>query len=195
MISILAILAQDPDTGIITYGDSQIRHRHKSRVVLEFLDFYRADGADNLKYLIFDSQFTTYQHLKNLDNSSIPIKFITIRRRGKSIVKELNALDKSQWKTVRVPAADGKGRLLKVLKGYDKNIRQIAITGNGKIKPALIITNDFELPREKIIRKYAQRWLVEEETPCSSFTQCIRTFPKSTPILDAESKNSLHSRY
>ena len=127
--SILAILAQDPDTGIITYGDSQIRHRHKSQVVLEFLDFYRADGTDNLKYLIFDSQFTTYQHLKKLDNSSIPIKFITIRRRGKSIVKELNELAKSQWKTVRVPAADGKGRLLKVheqivfLKGYDQNIR------------------------------------------------------------------------
>ncbi len=39
----------------------------------------------------------------------------------------------------------------------------IAITGNGKIKPALIITNDFELPLEQIIRKYARRWLVEQE--------------------------------
>ena len=50
-----------------------------------------------------------------------------------------------------------------VLKGYGKNIRQIAITGNGKIKPALLITNDFELPLEQIIRKYARRWLVEQE--------------------------------
>ncbi len=61
------------------------------------------------------------------------------------------------------------GRALKVheqvvfLKGYDKKIRQVAITGNGKIKPALMITNDFELPLENIIGKYAQRWLVEPE--------------------------------
>ena len=169
LTSILALLAQDPDTGIITYGNSQIRHQHKSQVVLEFLDFYRADGNDSLKYLIFDSQFTTYEHLKNLDNQPTPIKFITIRRRGQRIVEELNALPKSQWKTVRVAAADGTARLLKVheeivfLKGYDKKIRQLAIAGAGKIKPALIITNDFDLPLKTIIRKYARRWLVEQE--------------------------------
>ena len=48
------------------------------------------------------------------------------------------------------------------LKGYDKQIRQITITGNGKIKPAIIITNDTDLQVEKIIRKYARRWLVEK---------------------------------
>ena len=167
--SILAILAQDPHTGIITYGNTNIRHAHKSAVVLEFLDFYRADGTESLNYLIFDSQLTTYENLKKLDDNPNPIKFITIRRRGKCIVDELNALPKSQWRNLRVPAADAKGRVLKVheqivfLKGYGKNIRQVAITGNGKIKPALMITNDFELSLEKIIRKYAQRWLVEQE--------------------------------
>ena len=45
------------------------------------------------------------------------------------------------------------------LKGYDKKIRQLAIAGKGKIKPALIITNDFDLPINTIIRKYARRWL------------------------------------
>ena len=48
------------------------------------------------------------------------------------------------------------------LKGYDKDIRQITITGNGKIKPAIIITNDTDLPVEQIIRKYARRWMVEK---------------------------------
>ena len=49
------------------------------------------------------------------------------------------------------------------LKGYDKKIRQLAIAGSGKIQPALIITNDFDLPLKTIIRKYARRWLVEQE--------------------------------
>ena len=70
---------------------------------------------------------------------------------------------------MRVPAADGKTRLLQVheqilpLPGYGKQIRQVAMNGHGKIKPALIITNDFEIPVEMIIRKYARRWLVEQE--------------------------------
>ena len=48
------------------------------------------------------------------------------------------------------------------LNGYDNDIRQITITGNGKIKPAVIITNDSDLPIEQIIRKYARRWMVEK---------------------------------
>ena len=66
-------------------------------------------------------------------------------------------------------AANGKTRELNVsdsiifLKGYGKKIRQLAITGHGKIKPALIITNDFNLAKEEVIKKYAQRWLVEKE--------------------------------
>lgn len=167
--SILAVLAADPDTGIITYGDTSVRHANKNKVVLEFVDFYQTHHTHTLNYLIFDSKFTTYEQLKRLDELPNPIKFITIRRRGKSIVEQLNSLPRSAWKTIRVPAADGKNRTLQVheqiipLKGYGKKIRQIAITGNGKIKPALLITNDFELPIEQIIRKYARRWLVEQE--------------------------------
>ncbi len=56
-----------------------------------------------------------------------------------------------------------------VLRGYcdetgaSKQIRQVAITGNGKVKPALIITNDFDISAETVVRKYARRWLVEKE--------------------------------
>jgi hypothetical protein len=48
------------------------------------------------------------------------------------------------------------------LTGYDQDIRQITITGNGKIKPAVIITNDTDLTTEQIVRKYARRWMVEK---------------------------------
>jgi len=164
--SILAVIAEDPDSGIITYGDTNVRHDGEADVAIEFLDFYRESAGDDLKYLVFDSRFTTYQNLKKLDENDV--KFITIRRRGKNIVKELETLPKNVWKTVRVPCAGGKKRQLKVvdqevfIKDYGKNVRQIAITGHGKIKPALIITNNFELKLEEVIRKYARRWLVEK---------------------------------
>ena len=165
--SILAVLAQDPDTGIITYADTNVRHDNKNEVILEFLDFYSEQSASNLRYLVFDSKFTTYQNLRQLNQQGV--KFLTIRRRGKSIVEELNALPRSSWRKVRVHDSTGKGRMLSVvdqtvaLRDYGGELRQVAIDGHGRIKPALIISNDFDIPCVEVIRKYARRWLVEKD--------------------------------
>jgi hypothetical protein len=164
--SMLAVLAHDPDTGIIDYGNTDVMHKNESDTVLEFLDFYQSDKKGPLKYLVFDSKFTHYGNLRKLDERGV--KFLTIRRRGKNIVKEIEGTNHSMWKKIRVEAAGNKKRTLRVLdqivelKGYGKDIRQVAITGHGKIKPALIITNDFDLKTETIIRKYSKRWLVEK---------------------------------
>ncbi len=166
--SMLAVLAHDPDSGIIDYGDAGIRHKNESAVVLEFIDFYRDKPAsrDDLKYLVFDSKFTNYQNLDRLNKRQV--KFITIRRRGKNMVDRLGQVPSGKWKTTRVEAAGNKKRSLKIfeeetyLKGYEGVIRQINIKGHGKIKPAIIITNDFELKTEDIVRKYTKRWIVEK---------------------------------
>lgn len=169
LASMLAVLAHDPDSGLIDYGSADILQKDESAVVLEFLDFYR-EGDKNkenkLRYIVFDSKFTNYENLRNLDDGQV--KFITIRRRGKLLLERIDNLPATGWKTVRVECAGNKQRMLKVfdemvfIKGYDKDIRQIIITGNGKIKPAIIITNDTDLHVEQIIRKYARRWMVEK---------------------------------
>ena len=170
--SILAVVAQDPDSGIIDYGNCNVMHQNESAVVLEYLDFYRStsDSDKTLKYLIFDSKFTNYQNLSTLDEQQI--KFITIRRRGEKMIADIARNGK--WKTVRVEACGLKKRSLKVddrsisLPGYNdrtgkaKTIRQVVITGHGKIKPAIILTNDFDLTTETVVRKYCRRWLVEK---------------------------------
>jgi hypothetical protein len=165
--SILAVLAQDPDSGIITYGDTTLRHHNKSDAALTFLDFtHRQKDKQPLRYLVFDSKFTTYENLARLDTD---VLFLTIRRRGKNVVDALERLPASAWRNIHVMAAHGKGRTLRVadqtifLKEYGKEIRQIAITGHGKIKPALLLTNDFNCGCEPLVHKYARRWLVEKE--------------------------------
>jgi len=168
LASMLAVLAHDPDTGIISYGNTDIKHKNESETVLEFLDFYREScgGNDKLNYLIFDSKFTSYENLSHLNAKGV--MFITIRRRGKNLVDEIHARPASLWKKIRVPCGGNKNRTLKVsedrttLRGYDGEIRQIVITDHGKIKPAIIITNDFSLPTEQIVRKYSRRWNVEK---------------------------------
>lgn len=167
--SMLAVLAHDPDSGLIDYGNANILQKDESAVVLEFLDFYHSNSTikgDRLRYIIFDSRFTNYENLKKLDQAEI--KFITIRRRGKLMLERIAGLPAAGWKKVSVECAGNKHRILRVfdeqvfLKEYDNDIRQITITGSGKIKPAVIITNDFDLTIEKVIRKYARRWLVEK---------------------------------
>ena len=167
--SMLAVLAHDPDSGLIDYGSADVLQKDESAVALEFLDFYRKgdkNKENKLRYIVFDSKFTNYENLRNLDHGQV--KFITIRRRGKLLLERIDKLPATGWKTVRVECAGNKQRMLKVfdemvfIKGYDKEIRQITITGNGKIKPAIIITNDTDLHVEQIIRKYSRRWIVEK---------------------------------
>ncbi len=167
--SLPAILAHDPDTGIINYGNANVVHKRESDEVLEFLDFYNtgtSSDKNKLRYIVFDSKFTNYQNLGRLNDDGI--KFITIRRRGKNIVNRLDSIPQKERKTIRIEMAGNKKRALKVLdqqvflEGYGKPIRQISISDHGKIKPAIIITNDNELPIEKVIQKYTKRWIVEK---------------------------------
>lgn len=174
LASMLTVLAQNPDNGIIDYANSDKRHSNQSESVIEYLDFYndpQLKGAAPLQYLVFDSKFSNYENLSALDDRNV--KFITIRRRGKQILETIAA--HKDFKEIRVEASGLKKRTLKILdqiitlKGYAnsktgalKQIRQITITGHGKIKPALIITNDNNLSVEQIIRKYSRRWLVEK---------------------------------
>jgi len=167
LASILALLVQDPDTGIICYGDMTLRHTNQDDAILEFLDFHQKGAPGKLKYLVFDSKATTYQNLDRLNREQI--KFVTIRRRGAKLVERIDRIKSAEWQKVRIKRANGKGRNVKIfeekanLKDYEEPIRQIYLSGHGKIKPAIIITNDFDSTAEEIVRKYSRRWLVEKE--------------------------------
>jgi len=168
LASIQAVLAQNPDSGIICYGDTTIRHSNESDVILEFLDFYHPDKetSSELKYLVFDSKFTTYENLNELNKQGL--KFITIQCRSKKLEEKIANIPKERWKNVNIKRANGKGRNITACEDvtnfddYDGKVRQVFIASKGRIKPAIIITNDFNISLKKLVRKYAQRWLVEK---------------------------------
>ncbi len=167
--SVLALLAQDPDTGIICYGDTTIRHARQHEGVLEFLDFYRQGepAHASLKCLVFDCQATTYENLGKLAEAGIT--FVTIRRRGAKLIERIASIPSTSWKKLRIKRANGKGRIVKVyeehteLKDYPGELRQLYLTGTGKIKPAIIITNDAYTSAADLVRTYSRRWMVEKE--------------------------------
>jgi len=163
--SVLAALCQDPDTGIFCYSDAEIKHTKQAECVLQFVDFWR-QGGQSPACLIFDSKFTTYQNLERLDRDNI--KFITIRRRGKSLLAGLDNIPKDNWKYVHI---EGHGRKYKKVKVHESEItlpqtkcslRQIIVSDNGREKETFIITNDRERSASQMIRQYGKRWNVEK---------------------------------
>ena len=176
--SVLTLVCQDPDSGFLIYSDAEVKprgiekliqrgkHRSKDSEVLTFVDFWQECSSQPLKCLIFDSKFTTYQNLNRLNHDGI--KFITLRRRGSSLISKAKQLPESQWTTVRIDNPKRKHASPKVneseisLDGYDGTLRQLIITNTGREKPSFLITNDFDMSLKDIVLKYAQRWLVEK---------------------------------
>ena len=158
-----AALAQDPDSGLLLRSDASVRRQSSPESVLEFLDFSQAGGLQ-LRFLVFDGRFTTYACLKRLDQQGI--RFVTVRRRGRNLIQAAQAVPPAQHKKIRVPVRHGT-RLLEVvesttpLRHYDGEVRQIAVL-HGSSRPALLITNDFQSSLAALLRRYAQRWLVEK---------------------------------
>jgi transposase len=160
----LTLLAQDSRSGLVIYSDADIKKSEADDQVVEFVRFYRRIRRRLPPVLVFDSGFTTYQKLAELD--AMDVKFITLRRRGKKMVEK--ALKSGGFKTIHVAHAKRKFPHPKVkesrveLTGYSRGeLRQIVMRGNGHEKPAFLITNDFERELEEIVSVYAERWRVE----------------------------------
>ena len=167
LTSIQAALAQDPDTGILCYGDTTVKHDNQDNVILEFLDFYREGTGQEVNYVVFDSKFTTLENLGRINKKGI--KFITIQRRSKNLNEKIQQIPQAQWHTTKITKANNKSRIVEysesttINKRYGEDtLRQIFIKGNS-IKPATILTNDESGKVEDLIRKYARRWLIETD--------------------------------
>lgn len=165
--SLLALLVQCPDTGILFYSDAGIRHRNENGAVLEFLDFWKNERGTAPKMLIFDSRFTTYENLDKLNKDGI--KFLTLRRRGKNLVDQIQKFPENEWKRIELEGTQRKHPKVRVhdsritLRHYTGPIRQIVLTEHGREQPAFLISNEEDLDTGLVIKKYARRWLVEQE--------------------------------
>ena len=95
------------------------------------------------------------------------VKFITLRRRGQNLVKELEQIPSEQWRrlSLNIPRRKYNNPLVYdsvvTLRDYDGGIRQIVVKDNGREQPAFIITNDFKATPKEILLKYSKRWNVE----------------------------------
>ena len=160
----LALFAQDSQSKLILYTDADIRRCESNNQVTEFLSFWKGIRRGVKPTLVFDSKFTSYAKLSEL-NAKHGVKFITLRRRGKNLIDRVDKLN--SWHRIHIPHEKRKYANLQVhesfirLREYQGKVRQVIVRGNGREKPSFLITNDFDIPLELLVGHYARRWRVE----------------------------------
>lgn len=179
----LTLFAQDAESKLMLYSAADILRSEADDQVLSFLSFWRKVHRGVKPTLVFDSKFTGYAQLSKLNRQDI--KFLTLRRRGKNLVKDVG--QSSPWKRIHIPHPKRKfpnplvHESLIHLRNYQGEVRQIVVRGNGREKPAFMITNDMEMPLELIVGHYARRWRVE-----NGIAEAVKFFhlnSLSSPIL------------
>ena len=179
----LTLFAQDANSKLILYTGADIQRSEADDQVLDFLSFWKTTQRGINPTLIFDSKFTTYAKLSELNEQGV--KFITLRRRGKKLLKEVKKI--KEWKRINIPHAKRKYANPIVnesnieLSGYNGNVRQVIVRNNGHENPAFLISNDFEVPLELLVGDYARRWRVE-----NAISEAVKFFhlnALSSPML------------
>jgi len=179
----LTLFAQDAESKLLLYTNADIRRSESDDQVLEFAKYWKRIRRGVMPTFVFDSRFTTYPKLSQLNAANI--KFVTLRRRGSNLLRAADELE--EWTRIRIPHEKRKypNPLVHVstitLEGYSKDVRQIIMKGNGREQPTFLITNDFDTPVELLVANYARRWRVE-----NNIAEAVKFFSLnslSSPIL------------
>jgi transposase len=179
----LTLFAQDAQSKLLLYSQADIQRAESDDQILAFMDFWSKVWRGVRPTLVFDSRFTTYANLLKLNEAGI--KFITLRRRGSRLLKEVQGI--KQWKRIHIPHGKRKYPNPLVhettvhLRGYEGPLRQIIMKDNGREAPTFLISNDTDLEVELLVGNYARRWRVE-----NSIAEAVNFFSLnalSSPIL------------
>lgn len=162
---ILAFLAQDAGTHVFCYANAQLRKDQQNDEILRFVDYWKKRTGRFPEELIFDSRLTTYSNLDRLNKNNIA--FITLRRRSTKMLQQIQQEPISAWRRIEL---EGVARVYKTprildrkirLAGYKGPIRQLTITDLGHDQPTLLLTNQLRRSPAKLIGRYAQRMIIE----------------------------------
>lgn len=162
---ILAFIAQEEENQVFCYTNADLRKNEQNDEVLRFVEFWKERTGKVPEELIFDSRLTTYANLDKLNEMNI--NFMTLRRRNKKLLEELQQLPLSAWRKIELENIARTYKTPRIydqeitLKGYSKPIRQIAIRDLGHEEPTLLLTNYLSTSAAKLVGRYAKRMLVE----------------------------------
>jgi hypothetical protein len=164
--SVLSFFALEQDSRCLCYANANLTRAEQPGELLRFVDFWNATTGTDPAWLYFDSKLTDYPQLSRLNQRGV--HFSTIRRRGAALLGRPERLPASAWGQAVIDTPQRCHQRIRYLdetirlRGYEGPIRQVAVTGLGRERATLCLTNHFaETPRALVIR-YAGRNRMED---------------------------------
>ena len=162
---LLAFVANDTENRAFCYVNADLRKETQNEEILRFIDFWKQKSGKLPQELVFDSTFTTYAVMDQLNRMGI--KFITLRRRTSKVMDGINSTPLSAWRRIELDNVARVYRRPRILEekiavtGYDGPMRQFAVRDLGHESPTIIITNHMRKAPATLIGRYARRMLIE----------------------------------
>jgi hypothetical protein len=164
--SVQTFFAQEHEKHVFCYANANLTRAEQTKEVTRFVDYWKDLTGKNPEWLYFDSKLTTYAELSELNKRTV--YFATIRRRGPALVKRLEQVAPSDWKSATIDIPKRRQKRIHYfdesirLDDYDGRLRQIAVTGLGREQPTLFLTNHADASAREIIMNYARRNGIED---------------------------------
>ncbi len=165
--SVLTFFAMEKKSQVFCYANANLTRSQQAGEILRFVDLWRKLMGRNPQWLYFDSKLTTYAELSRLTKKK-DLWFVTIRRRGSSIIRRLDALPARSWKQAVIDIPKRRYQKIRyvdervILDNYEGEARQIAVKGLGRENPTLFLSNNFDVSARELIMNYARRNGVED---------------------------------
>jgi len=162
---VLVFVAQDADTRVFCYANAGVRKQNQNDEILAFVDFWKRRTGRLPEEVIFDSKLTTYANLSRLNDMGV--RFMTLRRRSQKMVAEIDAEPISAWRRIEIEGVSRTYRTPRILDrritldDYEGPLRQLTIADLGHEEPTLLLTNQLTRSARDLIRRYAQRMVIE----------------------------------
>jgi hypothetical protein len=164
--SVLSFFALEQDSRCLCYANANLVRADQHEEVLRFIDFWNATTGNDPEWLYFDSKLTDYPTLSRVHQRGV--HFVTIRRRGAAVLRRLDQLPAMRWSKAVIDTPQRCHQAIRYLdetihlRGYEGPIRQLAVTGLGRAKATLFLSNHFEETPRALIIRYAGRNRVED---------------------------------
>jgi hypothetical protein len=164
--SVLTFFALENDSRVLCYANANLTRADQAGEMLHFVDFWHGLTGSNPQWLYFDSKLVPYAELSRLNERGI--WFVTIRRRGQSLIRRLQQLPAANW---RKAVIDTPKRCHQHIRYIDETVRltdcaaplrQLAVDGLGREQPTLFLSNNFEETARQLIIRYAGRNRIED---------------------------------
>jgi transposase len=167
-VAVMAFVAQHEQRRVICYANADVLRDEADGMAVRFADYWKGQTGSYPARLLFDGRLTTYAGLNGLNQRQVG--FITIRRRGRAMLRRLQRLPADAWQRCQLSQAKGKRRTIHYvdeqvrLDDYEGSLRQIVVRGLGREEPTFFLSNDLPVRQtaRDVVHSYAQRNLVEK---------------------------------